>query len=104
MAAQLGSALICKSQNLNLHLRNHIFQDCPPHCYLNWGGTTGDPLDLILGAGGLRFGPGCIIGDGGGLLGGLRPNSMGMMVLPKKPPEEGAAGVGVGRPTLIVMN
>ena len=71
-------------------------------CYLNCGGTTGDPLDLILGAGGLRFGPGWIIG--GGLLGGLRPNSMGMMVLPKKPPEEGAAGVGVGRPTLIVMN
>ena len=68
--------------------------------YLNCGGTTGDPLDLILGPGCLRFGPGWIIGSGGGLLGGARPNSMGMMVLPKKPPEAGAAGVGVGRPNL----
>ena len=68
---------------------------------LNCGGTTGDPLDLTLGAGGLRFGRGWIIIGCGGLLGGLRPNSIGMMVLPKKPPEEGAAGVGVGRPNLF---
>ena len=66
--------------------------------YLKCGGMTGDPLDLILGPGGLMCG---IIGGGGGgsgLFEGPLPNSMGMMVLPKKPPE--AAGVGVGRPNL----
>ena len=69
--------------------------------YLNCGGKTGDPLDLIFGPGrgGLRFGPGppgWCIGVGGRLVGPpLRPNSIGMRVLPKKPP-----GEGVGRPNL----